>query len=434
MDIDSLYDIYRDHPTICTDTRSIKPGCIFFALTGNNFNGNIFAEEALQQGASYSVVNDPSVVGQRIIQVRDALASLQSLAIYHRRHFNKPFIAITGSNGKTTTKELITTVLSRKYKVHATIGNFNNHIGVPLTILGMPDDIDIAVIEMGANHLGEIRSLCEIAMPTHGMITNIGMAHLEGFGSVEGVQKAKGELFEYLHEHHGFAFVNVDDPAIMELGRHLTDKTTYGFNKSESPATLFHYSVDETQEGFTIKDDHDLRIHSSMFGHYNASNMVAAFTIGQHFNVDMSLMAESLSSFTTGANRSEIISYSGCTIVKDAYNANPSSMELALSAFAQRFGKGIVILGDMKELGVGSESSHQHIIRVALDLGFTNIVLIGREFKNALTRMDNITLSDFTTAEDIEELKTKWSWEDYQGNPILLKGSRSMHLEKLVDS
>ncbi len=435
MDIPSLYDIYKQNPVICTDSRSIKPGCIFFALSGSHFNGNEFAMEALQKGASVAVVSDPSLEGKNIKLVHDTLSALQSLAIYHRRHFNKPFIGITGSNGKTTTKELITAVLSKKYKVHATVGNFNNHIGVPLTILGMPDDTDIAVIEMGANHLGEIKSLCEIAMPTHGIITNIGKAHLEGFGSVEGVQKAKGELFEYLNDHHGYAFVNVDDPAIVELGRYVIDKTTYGFNKSEKPANLFYYSSDEAQDGFTIQDeDQNLTIRSAMFGHYNATNMLAACTIGHHFNVESKLIAESLSSFVTGANRSETISFSGCTIVKDAYNANPSSMELALNAFAQRHKHGIVILGDMKELGSDSENAHQHILHLASGLGFREIILIGSEFRNALSKMNTASGQHFTTAESIELFKTQWHWEKYKGNAILLKGSRSMHLEKLLES
>ena len=433
MDVAFLYDIYRKYPTICTDTRAIKPGCIFFALTGSNFNGNQFVEEALQNGAAYAVTSDLSLEKTNTLYVPDTLVALQSLANYHRRHFNKPFIAITGSNGKTTTKELVTTVLARKYRVHATSGNFNNHIGVPLTILGMPDDMDIAVIEMGANHAGEIKLLCEIAMPTHGVITNIGKAHLEGFGSVEGVQKAKGELFDYLHDHKGFAFVNADDPAIVQLGRHLIDKTIYGFNQNGDPAVLFEYSIDENTNGFTIKNK-NLSIHSTMFGHYNATNMLAAITIGQHFQVDTQLMVESLSSFVTGANRSETISYSGCTIVKDAYNANPSSMELALHAFAKCYRKGIVILGDMKELGTESEESHQHIIRIASGLDIRHIILVGNEFKNALSKMGDTPIPNISTAINIEEIKSKWNWEDHKGNTILLKGSRSMHLEKLLET
>ena len=435
MELQALYEIYSGNPFICTDTRNIQPGCLFFALTGANFDGNQFAFDALEKGAAYAVVSDPSLQDQRFIHVADTLETLQQIANYHRRHFKIPVIGITGSNGKTTTKELLTNVLSLKFKVQSTVGNLNNHIGVPLTILRMHRDTEIAIIEMGANHIGEIKSLCSIAMPTHGLITNIGKAHLEGFGSIEGVRKAKGELFDYLRENNGHAFVNADDPAVRDLAKDLPEKTTYGFDPSHAPQMLFTYFSTTENDGFVIEDvKNNVVIKSTMFGHYNATNMVAAFTVGKHFNVDSDSMVMSLSSFIPGANRSEVISHNGCTIVKDAYNANPSSMELALYAFAERFKNGWVVLGSMKELGLESEKAHRHIIQIAQSLKFDHIFLIGDEFKTAITNM-NLQLSPpFTASKNIEELKNNWEWEKCKGKPILLKGSRSMHLEKLLEN
>lgn len=435
MELQALYEIYTGNRVICTDTRNIQPGCLFFALRGAHFDGNQFALDALEKGAAYAVVSNPSITHPRAIQVTDTLATLQQIANYHRRHFNIPVIGITGSNGKTTTKELVTNVLSLKFRVLATVGNLNNHIGVPLTLLRMESDTEIAVIEMGANHIGEIKSLCDIAMPTHGLITNIGKAHLEGFGSIEGVRKAKGELFEYLKEHNGHAFVNADDQSVRDLAKNLIEKTTYGFDPSHAPQILFHYLTAKENDGFIIEhDQNSVVIKSSMFGHYNATNMVAAYTIGKHFNVDTDEMIKNLSSFIPGANRSEVVSHKGCTIVKDAYNANPSSMELALHAFSERYQNGSVILGSMKELGSESEKSHLHIIHVANTLNFEHIYLIGEEFKSAIANMTHIPQTSITVSNNIEELKNNWQWENCAGKPILLKGSRSMHLEKLIES
>lgn len=435
MDLEALYDIYKHHSFICTDTRSIQKDCIFFALPGANFDGNQFAYEALEKGAAYAVVSDSSLKNPNLILVEDTLDTLQSLASYHRRQFNIPLIAITGSNGKTTTKELITTVLSLKYKTHATVGNLNNHIGVPVTLLRMPPETEIAVIEMGANHIGEIHDLCEIALPTHGLITNIGKAHLEGFGSMEGVRKAKGELYDFLKTHNGYAFVNADDPALLEMGKYIIQKTSYGFNKSEAPAVLFNYSNAPENDGFIVGDElNDIIIHSKMLGRYNASNILAAYTVGMHFHVDRKLMAESLATYTPASNRSEIISHSGCTIIKDAYNANPSSMELALRAFAERYLDGWVVLGSMKELGTESENAHKHIINVLLSLGFSRIYLIGQEFISALAKVDTSDQQFIVTADSIDDLKNKWDWDQCNGTAILLKGSRSMHLERLLEN
>jgi UDP-N-acetylmuramoyl-tripeptide--D-alanyl-D-alanine ligase len=435
MELQALYEIYSGHPVICTDTRNIQPGCLFFALKGTNFDGNQFALDALEKGAAYAVVSDTAIQDRRCIHVTDTLETLQKIANYHRRHFNIPVIAITGSNGKTTTKELVTNVLSLKFRTHATVGNLNNHIGVPLTLLRMQPDTEIAVIEMGANHIGEIKSLCSIAMPTHGLITNIGKAHLEGFGSIEGVKKAKGELFDYLKEFNGHAFVNADDHAVRDLAKDLIEKTIYGFDSSHGPQMLFKYLSAKDNDGFIIEDEeNDVVIKSSMFGHYNAINMVAALTVGKHFDVAKEAMVKSLTTFVPGANRSEVISHKGCTIIKDAYNANPSSMELALYAFAERFKNGRVVLGSMKELGLESESAHAHILQVARSLNFDHIFLIGEEFGLALTTANLQHATPFTLSKNIEELMDKWKWENCEGKAILLKGSRSMRLEKLLEN
>lgn len=434
MDITKLYDIYLKHPVICTDTRAIEPDCLFFALGGVNFDGNKFAAEALAKGAAYCIVSDNSLSGEKYIKVERTLETLQELALYHRKHFTIPVIAITGSNGKTTTKELVTTVLKCEYKVHATTGNFNNHIGVPLTLLSMPPDIEIAVVEMGANHIGEIKMLCNIAMPTHGLITNIGKAHLEGFGSVEGVRQAKGELFDYLKETNGYAFVNADDLSTFELGRDIIEKTTYGLKNDHHPAVHFTFEQMDGEEGFILKDTNsDVTIRSSMFGYYNASNMLAAYVVGSHFKVRDEMMIGSLSSYTPGANRSEVVNVAGCTVVKDAYNANPSSMENALKAFADRYPKGWVILGAMKELGEESVNAHQQVIDLITTLGFEKVILIGEEFKAAMQGFDRTPVPDFILADNVDDIKKTWDWDQCKTKAVLLKGSRSMYLERLLD-
>lgn len=434
MDIAGLYELYRKHSSISTDSRNIIPDGIFFALKGDHYDGNKFAADALSKGAAFAIVSDLSLTGKRYVHVDDTLTALQSLANHHRRHYQIPVIGITGSNGKTTTKELITAVLSEKYKVHATKGNFNNHIGVPLTLLSMPHGVEIAVVEMGANHAGEINQLCEIAMPTHGIITNIGKAHLEGFGSLEGVQKAKGELFDYVRKNNGRVFVNIDDPRLVELGNNIIEKTNYGFDVHQHPDIIFTYQPDEVDQGFTISsEDGKINIQSSMFGQYNAINMLAAYTIGCHFNVNPRAMEEQLSSYKPDSNRSQTLQHHNCTVIKDAYNANPSSMELALTSFAQRNKSGVVILGDMKELGSETDSAHRHIVEVIKNLKIATAILIGDNFKNVITTFSSADIGNITHFESIEDLKKIWSWDDCAAKVVLLKGSRSMHLERLLD-
>lgn len=434
MTTEALYNLFLLHPEICTDTRKIKTGCLFFALQGLNFDGNSFASEALRLGAAYAVVSDPLLKGPEYIYVSDTLKALQSLAHFHRLQLNIPLIAITGSNGKTTTKELITCVLREKYKVHATTGNLNNHIGVPLTLLSSPKDTEIIVCEMGANHSGEIKTLCEIAMPTHGLITNIGKAHLEGFGSIEGVQKAKGELFDYLKIHDGYAFINTDDVRLRKMGTGIHHKITFGFDHSVSPDISFDYHISNEKNGFTIEDStHDITIRSEMFGFYNAANVLAAYTVAKHFDVSVNKIVTSLSSFIPGANRSETITFRGCTIIKDAYNANPSSMELALRAYSIQYPDGWVVIGDMKELGNESDQAHRHILDILKELGFKNVILVGKEFKDVIQNQKNL-FPNFIVSESVEDLKSTWDWDQYKGKTLLLKGSRSMMLEKILEN
>lgn len=433
MKVDKLFKIFQQHSSVCTDTRKITEGCLFFALQGSNFDGNTFATEAIKLGAAIAVVSDPALSGAQYFYVEDTLAALQSLAKLYRSTLEIPILAITGSNGKTTTKELVNCALKEKYIVHCTTGNFNNHIGVPLTLLSTPANAEIIVCEMGANHIGDIAALCEIAMPTHGIITNIGSAHLEGFGSIEGVQKGKGELYDYLRLHEGFTFVSTDDLRLRKLGEILNQKTTFGFDKSAAPDILFTYLPSSEKSGFTLMDNKNgVKISSEMFGFYNASNVLAAYTVASHFNVPVSKIIFSLSSFVPGANRSETITFHDCRIIKDAYNANPSSMELSLRAFAQQYPQGWVILGDMMELGNESHQAHFHMIEMAHQLGFQKVFLVGPFFTAAIKDQHHL-FSDLVITSGIDELKGMWNWATCNEETILIKGSRSMKLEKLLD-
>ena len=429
----SLYALYRDHPLISTDTRKILPGSIFFALKGTTFDGNTFARQAIEAGAAFAVVSDPMLKGPEFLFVEDTLKALQDLANYHRRQLAIPVLGITGSNGKTTTKELIAAVLGKKYRVHATSGNFNNHIGVPLTLLSTPGDTEFLICEMGANHAGEIAQLSRIAAPTHGLITNIGKAHLEGFGSLEGVKKAKGELYDYVSTHAGIAFVNTDDPRLLELSQTLKNKITYGFNAGPYPQYRFEIISSPDEQGIRLKDITTGNIISSpLYGHYNAINIAAAYTVGAHFDVPQEKIKEALSSFVSGSNRSEVVRFKGCTIIKDAYNANPSSMEQAIKSFQARYPGGWVVLGDMKEGGTDTLDAHKDIIKEVVALPFEKIWLVGTHFTEALQSTSGMD-ERISIAPDILALKSIWPWDLCQGKSVLLKGSRSMQLEKLIE-
>lgn len=425
ISIEELYKIFQQHPVICTDTRNIKPGSLFFALKGGNFNANEFAEEAINKGCSYAIIDEEKYYTDKCILVSDVLITLQKLANHHRRQFTIPVIGITGTNGKTTTKELTATVLSKKYNTLFTQGNLNNHIGVPLTLLHLTKEHGMAVIEMGANHVGEIDMLCRIAEPDYGIITNIGKAHLEGFGGYEGVIKAKSELYKFIKEKGGELFVNADDDLLMKLsdGIYLTYGTSIDADVKGIP----------DKESFLAKgtiemlDGEEINISSSLAGSYNFYNMLAAACIGCYFGVSSEQIKEAIETYIPSNNRSQIIKKGSNTIWVDAYNANPSSMKIAIENFAASNTQGkVLILGDMFELGNDSLKEHQAIADLT---GKTNnwdgVYLIGKEFSGVK--------SSAILFNTIEELMKWFSAYPLKNNTILLKGSRGMQMEKVME-
>ena len=385
--MERLYDIFLKHPLITTDSRKIKPGCLFFALKGERFNGNEYASEAINQGAAFAIIDDAKYkLGNQYILVENVLQTLQELSTYHRRQFHIPIIAITGSNGKTTTKELISAVLSSHYRTHFTKGNFNNHIGVPLTLLAMPMDTEVAIIEMGANHQGEIAALCEIAEPTHGLITNIGKAHLEGFGGIEGVKKGKSELYRYLASNNGVAFINQDEPFLEALVTGVKWKIFY--KKGDVPhADSIPFEIQLLSDQPFIKaafatDHHSpVVIESQLIGRHNFNNIMTAVVLGTYFKVPDQKIKSSIEHYVPSDNRSQIIKVGTNTFILDAYNANPTSMQNALLFFEKMDAtKKVAILGAMKELGDCSKAEHQSIVDQAMAGGYEQVVLIGNEY------------------------------------------------------
>jgi UDP-N-acetylmuramoyl-tripeptide--D-alanyl-D-alanine ligase len=431
MNAAELYKLYLKHPTICTDTRKITEGCMFFALKGPNFNGNAFAADAIKQGAAYAIIDEASYVsGEQTILTNDVLLTLQQLATYHRDQLNIPVIAIVGSNGKTTTKELITAVLSRQYRVHATPGNFNNHIGLPLTLLQLQASHQIAIIEMGANHIGENATLCEIAKPTLGVITNNGKDHLEGFGSIEGVAQSNSELYYYLLKHNGLAFVNAHDEWLMRMASRLSNKKTYAGNYAGR-----NVHADYTAEASSVNPEISFRIGgdqtqivSILSGDYNFDNIMAAIAFGLHFNMSYELIKLGIESYIPSNNRSQIIRKEFNSIFLDAYNANPSSMEAALKNFAQSPVKNkVAILGDMFELGAYEAAEHAQMIALAASLKIDEVILVGKAFE-AQNKTDKIK-----SFETTEEAKVYVQSKNYRGANFFIKGSRGMRLETLLD-
>ncbi|HRQ84988.1 MAG TPA: UDP-N-acetylmuramoyl-tripeptide--D-alanyl-D-alanine ligase [Flavobacteriales bacterium] len=425
-----LHRIFLASAGICTDTRKPLPGGIFFALNGPNFNANAFAAKALGAGCSHAVVDDPAAVAdERFLLVPDALKALQDLAREHRRTFKGPVIGITGTNGKTTTKELVHAVLAAERPTLATEGNLNNHIGVPLTLLKLKPEHRIAIIEMGASKRGDIAELCAIAEPTHGLITNIGKAHLEGFGSVEGVIATKTELYEWLRTHGGTAFVNGDDPLLMAKSEGLA-RITYG-NADGVDVRGNAVASEEPCMEWVFDDNHrehgHYHIATQLIGNYNAPNALAAVCIGRHFGVPDELIVGALSNYVPGNNRSQLKDTDRNRLVLDAYNANPTSMAAALENFAHlnTERKKLVILGDMRELGETSRSEHAAIIQLVKRLGL-DAVLVGPEFMQAapevaLRRFPNV-------AAAVEALKAAKP----TGLLVLVKGSRGVKLEEVV--
>lgn len=427
--IDSLYQHFLQHPTICTDTRNITEGCLFFALKGNKFDANTFAAQAISQGAAYAIVDNVNYqTDERCILVPDVLTALQDLAKYHRNQLNIPVIGLTGSNGKTTTKELINAVLAQKYISFATMGNLNNHIGVPLSILSLTSKTEIAVIEMGANHQKEIEFLCSIAQPTHGLITNIGMAHLDGFGGFEGVKKGKAELFAYLKKHDGTAFINRDNPYIMEMSQKamLSKVIYYGAEAINTISGKLLKSDPFIELSWTSQaGSFNTEVH--LTGAYNFENILAAIVIGQFFDVNPDQINAGLSGYLPNNNRSQITKTATNTVICDFYNANPSSMAAALKNIELLSSDNkTIIIGDMFELGQESLEQHKLIIEQAEKLPINTLIFIGHHFLEA--KQANKGQFFGTPAEAQVFLREN----PINNSLVLLKGSRGMALEQLL--
>ena len=423
MSIEAIYQLFSASEGVCTDTRQIRPGVLFFALRGVSFNGNLFAATALEQGASYAIIDDESCkVNDRCILVQDVLTCLQELARFHRRRFSVPFIAVTGSNGKTTTKELIYSVLSTMYKTYATKGNLNNHIGIPLTLLSIKEDAEMAIIEMGANHQKEIESYCRIAEPTHGIITNIGKAHLEGFGGLEGVKKGKGELFAYLKSTGGIAFINSANPLLMDIAR--PDQSVFYPQKND----FYSCTLTETNPYIRFRAANGDHIQTQLIGRYNFDNIAAALCIARYFDVPDTAANQAISLYVPDNNRSQVIRQGTYTVLLDAYNANPSSMQAALENFASLPGSGkVVILGDMFELGEESEAEHERLGKLVCEKKFDTVLLCGTHMARAMKNCPEALY--FTDRPSLENYLSTVSFAEAQ---ILIKGSRGMGLEKLL--
>lgn len=425
MNMDALYKIFLANPSVETDTRKIKPGDIFFALKGPNFNGNKYAKQALDAGASYCVCDEKGDTDdERILLTDDVLTALQQLAKKHREQFNIPVIAITGSNGKTTTKELIHKVLSAKYRCYTTKGNLNNHIGVPLTLLSIKLDAEIAIIEMGANHLHEIESYCKYALPTHGLITNTGKAHLEGFGSLEGVRKGKGELYDFLAANNGTAFMNTDYDYLKEMGRLLTHIITYGTHDADYTGTAAgagdYLKVNITKGAATGT------INTQLAGDYNLPNVLSAVCIGKAFDVPDEQIRTALESYAPDNSRSQIIKKGTNTILLDAYNANPSSMKVAIENFASLAGDyKVVILGGMMELGPDSIAEHTAVLDLLKKYKWSKAAVAGKDYVN----VDKDMFHFANAAETAEWFRT----QQFENAFILIKGSRGMAMEKILE-
>ena len=422
-----LYEIFKKSSSVQTDTRKLKLGDIYFALKGPNFNGNLFALAALEAGASFAVVDEPipqsDAIDERILQVADALTTLQDLAKHHRLQFDIPFIAITGSNGKTTTKELIAAVLSSHFKIYTTVGNLNNHIGVPLTLLSIQTDAQMAVIEMGANHLHEIESYCQYAMPNYGMITNCGKAHLEGFGSEEGVKKGKGELYDYLKINKGAVFVMKDYDYLNNMSAGIENIITYG--NSDGALQGQPHSHNGLLKVVFTKGTLMEQIQTQLVGDYNLPNVLAAVCIGQYFNVPIEKIKNAIENYAPSNSRSQLTSWKNNQIILDAYNANPSSMKVAVENFAKLAAENkIICLGGMKELGVATFNEHQTLINQLQQTTWTKVILVGNEFKDCTHHYEYF---------DTVVAAKKWlSDQNFVQHTILIKGSRGIQMEQLI--
>jgi len=423
MNIEEIHQFFLKSSGVCTDTRKIKTGNLFFALRGDNFDGNTYAQKALEDGASYSIIdNEKFQVSDNFILVKNVLKTLQKLASYHRAYLGIPIIALTGSNGKTTTKELINCVLSSRYNTTATQGNLNNHIGVPLTLLSMNKNTEIGIVEMGANHLKEIAFLCDIASPDFGYITNIGKAHLEGFGSLEGVLKGKTELYQHLKKNDKLIFLNTEDTKLTNAAEGIK---TYTF--SQTPDSDVFVKLEKVNPMVNVLYK-DLTIHSHLIGSYNFTNISAAITIGNYFKITSKQTKQAIESYTPSNNRSQIIKKDHTTILLDAYNANPSSMKVAIENFeVLTYKTKTVFLGDMFELGDSAKTEHQQIVDLAIKASFDHIHIIGENFFKTFT--EDPRVQKHKSFEDLKES----DFAQKLSNGILIKGSRGMKLERILN-
>ncbi len=428
MTIKEFYNKFLEIRKISTDSRKVIPNSIFFALKGDNFNGNQYAREALELGCVLAVVDEDNFPkDDRIVYVPDVLLFLQELAHYHRSQFKTPLLAITGTNGKTTTKELITAVLKKKYRVVATRGNLNNHIGVPLTLLEMDEETQIAVVEMGANHTGEISRLCKIADPTHGLITNIGRAHLEGFGSPANVREAKNELYIYIRENEGAVFINEDDLVLTGLAHNL-QKSGYGkHDKAAIQGKDPHEIFSAVQWKSPPEIDGWMMVQTRLVGGYNFYNILAAISVGKYFGLAPERINQALESYVPGMNRSQYLETSRNRVILDAYNANPDSMSAAITNFRQyRADRKVAILGDMFELGNYSYEAHKEVLQALTESSFCKVYLVGPEFARVAVN------EDATVFIRLDSLIAFLDEVPLNQSLILLKGSQGMGMEKLL--
>ena len=425
MDIEYIHSLFLKCNTISIDTRKIGLNSFFVAIKGDNFDANTFAKEALAKGASYVIIdNKDYYIDERSIVVEDSLIALQQLARYHRNYLKLPIIALTGSNGKTTTKELINVVLSKKYKTKATIGNLNNHIGVPLTLLSFNVDTEIGIVEMGANHKKEIEFLCEIAQPDYGYITNFGKAHLEGFGGVDGVIQGKSEMYQYLSSNNKVVFVNLEDPIQVQKTNKIKSYS-FGVNKENAGVNINHIEANP----FVVVNYSQDRIETHLIGLYNANNVNAAIAIGSYFSVEKEAVKDALENYIPENNRSQLITKGTNEIILDAYNANPSSMKVAIENFILLHKKNkIVFLGDMFELGKESLGEHKAILDLLINQDAILCYFIGEDFYQNKTEKSN-----FYFFKNFENFAETIKNNKFVNNMILIKGSRGMALERTLE-
>jgi len=430
--LEKLYALYLQYPAVSTDTRNLISNSLFFALKGDRFNANAFSASALENGCVYAVVDDPSVVvDERYILVDDVAKTLQDLATHHRKQLHIPVIGIAGSNGKTTSKELINAVLSTQFKTHATQGNLNNFIGVPLTILSTPKDTEILIVEMGANACGEVYDLCQISLPTIGLVTSLGEEHLEGFGTYEAIVETEADLFRAVKENDGLVFVNTLYHELVERSENQK-RITFGLENADFTGEL-------TNSGFFVglkyssriagqaRNDDTIVIQTQLVGDYNFGNMLAACAIGEHFDVSLENITRGLENYVPANNRSQLVKTEKNTLVLDAYNANPASMDVALQSFAKLdFEKKFFVLGDMLELGEQSVVKHQDLIALTQKLGLHEGIFVGSIFQT----LSSETVKTFKNATDARDFLSKQGFENYM---FLIKGSRGIRLETAID-